>query len=371
MKGGYALVSRREALKLAGAGAALAGGTLLAACGGSAAPAPSASAPASSAAAKASAAAAPSQSAAKPAASAAASASGAAGAAIKVGYSQIAVAFAPLFAAKDNGLFTKNGLDVTLQQVNGPAAVPALLANEVQLDGLGANEVTRAVLAGAPLTSIATLGDLPVFLLYADKKYKTVQDLAGQTIGVTSLGSSTDVTAHLFLEHFGMLDKVKIVPAGGTSATVLAALEKGVVQAAIISPDNGVAAAKAGFVPIVDGVKLGVPLNFSVIGVKKSYLQEQPATVKSFLKAYQQAWTYLGDPANKAAVVSLLEKNLKTTSDAAEVGYTSWFPVWSGKKTPTIEPEGVTNTLKFSDDPNARNASAAQFIDNSVLQSIQ
>ena len=346
----------------------------LASCGGTSA-APAASAPPAPSVAPASApstakpSAASAQSVAKPAVSAAAS--GAPSAALKVGFSQISVAFAPFFAGKDLGFFSKNGLDVTLQQINGPAAVPALLADEVQMDGLGANEVTRAVLAGAPLESIATIGDLPVFLLYADKKYKTVQDLVGQSIGVTSLGSSTDVTARLFLDHYGLLDKVKVVAAGGTNVTVLAALTQGVVAAAIVSAENGVQAAKAGFVPIVDGVKLGVPLNFSVIALKTSYLKDRPDTVRTFLKAYQQSWTYLADPANKSALVELLARNLKTQADAAEVGYMSWFPVWSGQKVPTINPESITNVLKFSDDPKARAAKGDQFIDNSILQSIQ
>ncbi|HLY63927.1 MAG TPA: ABC transporter substrate-binding protein [Chloroflexota bacterium] len=290
---------------------------------------------------------------------------------MKLGFSQPGVGYGPFFAGKDAGFFSKNGLDVSLQQVNGPAAVPALLANEVQMDGFGANELSRAVLAGAPLVGIATLGDLPVFMLYADKKYPTVLDLVGQTVGVTAIGSSTDVTARLFLDHYGLLDKVKIAAVGGTIATELAALTQGVAAAVIVSPDAGVQAAKAGFIPIVDGVKLGVPLNFSVIAVTTTYLKDHPDTVKAVLRAYQQAWTYLGDPANKSAALDLLAKNTQGQPDAVEVGYTAWVQIWSEQKVPTINPQGIDNTLKFADDPKARAAKGEQFIDNSILQSIQ
>jgi NitT/TauT family transport system substrate-binding protein len=292
-------------------------------------------------------------------------------AAIKLGFSQAGVGYGPFFAAKDAGFFSSNGLDVSLQQVNGPAAVPALLADEIQIDGFGANELTRAVLAGAPLVAIATLGDLPVWLLYADKKYKSVQDLAGQTIGVTAIGSSTDVTARLFLDHYGMLDKVKIAAVGGTIATELAALSQGVAAAVIVSPDAGAQAASAGFVPIVDGVKLGVPLNFSVIAVKTSYLKDHRDTIRSFLRAYQQSWSYLGDRTNKGTAVDLLAQNTRAPKEAVEVGYDAWQQVWSGVKTPTINPEGINNTLKFADDPKAKAAKGEQFIDNSILESIQ
>jgi len=365
-------MTRRNLVKLTGfAGAYVAVGGLLAACGGAAADSRTASAPAVPASAPNTAkpSAAPVQSAASAAGSV--SAGAASSATLKVGYSQVAVAFAPFFAAKDFGFFSKNGLDVSLQQVNGPAAVPALLAQEVQLDGLGANELTRSVLAGASLTSVATIGDLPVFMLYADKKYKSVQDLVGQTIGVTALGTSTDVTARLFLDHYGLLGKVNITAAGGTNTAVLAALTQGVIAGAIVSPEQGVLATKAGFAPIVDGVKLGVPLNFSLIGVNTTYLKDHQETVKSFLRAYQQAWSYLADAANKSAAIDLLARNMQAPADAVEVGYTAWYQVWSGQKAPTINPEGINNILKFSDDPKARAAKGEQFIDNSILQSLQ
>ncbi len=368
-----AAMNGRKPVKATGlVGAWLIAGVLLAACGGSASvgqPASSVAAQSLAPGAAAGQSAAPVPSAAKPAPSAATSS--APSAALKLGFSQVGVGYAPLFIAKDAGFFSKNGLNVTLQQVNGPAAVPALLADEVQVDGLGANELSRAVLAGAPLIALATLGDVPVFMLYADKKYKTIQDLVGQSIGVTALGSSTDVTARLFLDHYGLLGKVNIVPAGGTTQTVLAALTQGVVAAVIVSPDAGVQAAKAGAVPIVEGLKLGVPLNFSVIAVKTTYIKDHPDTIKAFLKAYQQNWTYLGDPANKAAVVDLLVRDVQAPAETIEVGYASWSQVWSGQKIPTINPEGITNTLKFADDAKAKTAKGEQFIDNSILQSIQ
>lgn len=345
-------------------------GTLaLAACGGQSAASSAAQSSANSTSARPSVAPA---AASAPAASAKPAAGGQQLRAIKVGYSQQAVPFAPFFLGKEAGIYAKYGLEVTLQQVNGPAAVPAMLADEVQLDGLGANELTRAVLGGAPVTSIATLGDLPVFVLMADKKYKSVEDLAGQTVGVTSLGSSTDVSARLFLSHYKMLDKVKIVPAGGTTATVYAALQRGVIAAAIMGPDQALRAVQeGGFVQLVDGVKLGVPLNFSVVAVKASYAKDNPEIVKSFLRAHQEAWNYVGNPANKAAVVAALARSIQASPDVAEAGYLPWVPVWSSKKVPTIDPEGISNVLRFADDPRARNAKPEQFIDETLLKSIQ
>lgn len=291
---------------------------------------------------------------------------------IKVGYAQQAVFYAPFVVGKDTGVFSKYGLDVNLQRVSGgPAAIPALLADEVQVHGGGSNEVTRAVLAGAPITSIATMGDLPVLVLVADKKYKSVEDLAGQSVGVTALGSATDIAARLFLDHYKVLDKVKVVPTGGTTAGVYAALQQGLVAAAVMGPDTAADAVSKGFITLVDGVKLGVPLNFGVVAIKTSYGKENPDTVRNFLRGYTDAWNYLGNPANKAAVVASLARFLQESPELAESAYTPWFPVWTGKKVPTIDPESIVNILRFSDDPKARSAKPEQFIDESYLKSIQ
>jgi ABC-type nitrate/sulfonate/bicarbonate transport system substrate-binding protein len=346
-----------RALARIAAGATL----LLVGCGGQAAPA--ASAPPATAAAKTSAA--PAQSA-KPAAPASGSLKP-----IKIGFSQSAVPFTPFFMGKEAGFYAKYGLDVTLQQVNGPAAVPALLADELQFDGLGANELTRAVISGAPVTSVATLGDVPVFVLMADKKYKSVEDLAGQSVGVTAVGTSTYLAAQLFLDHYKMLDKVKIAPAGGTTATVYAALTQGVVQAAIMGSDQAARAAKEGFVELVDGLKLGVPMNFSLVAVKRSYAKDNPEIVKSFLRAHQDSWNYVADPANKSAIIPVITRYIQATPEIAEAGYTPWLTVWQSKKVPTIDPQGITNTLRFSDDPKARSAKPEEFVDDSFLKSIQ
>jgi hypothetical protein len=168
---------------------------LLAACGGGAAPNPIASsapvvstAPSpSSAAAKpasinvstpASAKPATSASAAPPAASAPAGAKPAASGSaavsggllpIKMVYAQNAATQEVLFVAKEGGFWAKNGLDVAMTRVGGTAQVPAITSGEAQFANTGANEVTAAVINGAPLVMIGTLSDLPVFNLYANK----------------------------------------------------------------------------------------------------------------------------------------------------------------------------------------------------------
>jgi hypothetical protein len=45
--------------------------------------------------------------------------------------------------------------------------------------------------------------------------------------------------------------------------------------------------------------------------------------------------------------------------------------IWGAQKSPTMNPDALGNLLKLSDDPKVKNANPNDFIDNSLLQSIQ
>ena len=364
----------------------------LAACGG-AAPAPS-SAPASSpaaasAAAKqastaASAAAKPAGSAsAKPAASGSAAAKPAASGSavakpaasglkhIEAAFSQASITQTPMYVAADLGMFNKYGLDVTAKQIGGTQQIPALVSNEIQFAGVGASEIANANIGGTAIVIIATAVDVPFFQLYVNSKYKTVADLAGQSIGITTAGSSTDSTARLILQKFNMTGKVKITPAGGTQAAILAAMTQGGIAGGILTSPTSEQAAKAGFTQLVDGVTMGVPANTNSLNVTRAYLQSNRDTVLNFLRGYQDAWTFISNPANEDAVVKVIAKYTKTDADAVKPGYERGLKYWQTLKVPVENPEAVTNLMKLSDNPKAASVNPNDFIDNSLLQSIQ
>ena len=332
----------------------------LAACGGSAAPS---AAPTSPSAAVSAAASAP----AKPAASAGVAGSTAASGLtpIKMVYAQNAAVQEPIFVAKDAGFWAKNGLDVEMTNVTGTAQVPAITSGQAQFANTGAAEVTSALLNGAPIVMIGTLSDLPIFDLYANKKYSKLEDLTGQSIGVTNPGTSTDFEARLILKKNGLTGKVKVTPAGGTFPTILAAMQQGGIAAGMIGPPFTAEAAR-NYAKLLDGLTLG-PFNVSGLTATKPYLQANPDIVKRFLRGYNQAWTYAGDPANKTQVVNIVAKWTKSTPEDAVVGVETMTQVISKTKVPAVDPAAVESILSVSDDAKAQASKPDTFIDNSFI----
>ena len=289
---------------------------------------------------------------------------------VKGAFAQASSVQGALYVAREKGFFSRHGLNVDLSQIGGTQQVAALLSGELQFGALGANEVANADLRGADLVMIATCSDLPIFSLFANKKYTSVPELAGQSIGVTTAGSATDAAAHLFLKQYDMLDKVKILPAGGTVPAILAAMDQGNLAGGILSPPTTSRAEDAGYSELVNGASLGVPMNHSGIAVSRSYLKDHTDEVKNFLAAYQEAWAYAADSANKSEVVAVLAQYTQSDNRLAEISYQAMVPIWTGNKTPRVNPQAVANLLQVSGVPEAATANPDQFFDDSLIDSI-
>ena len=285
---------------------------------------------------------------------------------IKIIYAQASAAFTSVWVALDRGFFTKQGLDVTFTQVTGSAAVAALSSGEAQAMSIGGTEVADYDAAGGDLVMIAAGSNYPVFSLYVHKSIGTIQDLVGKKIAVTRTGTSTDTTARLMLEHFGLTGKVDIVSAGGTLSGIMAAMTAGLAAGGILSPPTTAKAEAAGFKELVNGVKLGLPLVQTALAVRRSYIAQHRETVLRILTAYLDAWTFVRDPANAAAVEDVISHYTKAPAEDAAVAYRAFFPAWQ-ERVPRVDPRGVLNNLRFSANAQVRKMVPASLLDDSLL----
>ena len=104
--------------------------------------------------------------------------------------------FAPLFVAKDKGLFDKHGLDATLTRAQiAPNVGPAIISGDLQI-GMGtAPNLLHAAEGGLPLVAIAGASRMkknnPIAGLVgrSGAAIKTATDLRGKTIGSPGLNT--------------------------------------------------------------------------------------------------------------------------------------------------------------------------------------
>jgi len=146
-----------------------------------------------------------------------------------------AMVYFPWDLAKALGYFDAEGLDVELNYTKGGSeAATALASGSCDYSGNAIDHAIAAAERGKSLVMIADFMNEPGITLLVrtqDKDaYKSFKEFKGKTLGVTSIGSATDVIVHWMAKRAGLgRDDIKIIGVGA-GATAPAALAGGQVD---------------------------------------------------------------------------------------------------------------------------------------------
>jgi NitT/TauT family transport system substrate-binding protein len=194
--------------------------------------------------------------------------------------------------AEKKGFLKENGIDAEIVQIRPLAAVPALGNGEIGYYA-GVGPVVTAAIRGAPVRLVATYVPTFPIMLIARPEFKSVTDLKGKAIGIGVIGSSPHIVTRLILKHFGLdPDKdVKSVP-GGSADSRLAALQQGLIAAAVLVPPFDFFAKKLGFNTLARAQGLVTyPEGGLSATVKK--IKERPDEVRRVIEAGIKANRYI------------------------------------------------------------------------------
>lgn len=289
---------------------------------------------------------------------------------INIAYSAITGSQAPLWVAKEEGIFKRHGFDVELVYIAGGSIVTnALLAGDVQLARLGPNAVIQASSRGANLKMIANTVNTLVTSLMVRPEIRTPQDLVGKKVGVTRLGGNVDYALELVLKKWGLQrgKDVAVLQTGG-NPQLLGALAAGSVDAGVLSSPTNLRATKLGLKELVDFSNLGILYPSSVVAINGDYLNKNRELLLRFLRAYSQGISRVSkDPATTMKAIGKYSKE-RDPEILAEV-----YRVYGVKhleKIPYVKVEGVQEVLR-SMGMKAEETDALTFIDNSLVAELE
>lgn len=228
------------------------------------------------------------------------------------------IAYLPLTIAERRGLFAKEGLKVEISDFQGGArALQALVGGSTDIV-CGAYEHTLHMAAkGQAIKAIALQANSFGLAVGIGKgkaaSYKSVGDLKGMTIGVTSPGSASSIGLAMLLSKAGLtLSDVSVIGVG-TGAQAVAAVKTGKVEAI------------ANFDPVIslltrdDSVKLvldtrgekdldylyGGPFAASAFYTQAQLIERSPKTVQAFVNAVSAALDWLGKAKTEEIVAAV------------------------------------------------------------------
>jgi NitT/TauT family transport system substrate-binding protein len=267
---------------------------------------------------------------------------------IIVAYAAMNARVAPLWIARDHGLFTKYGVDAETIFVRGaPILVAAMSSGDIDVGYTGGTAVIGAAAGGSDLKILAALTNRVTYDLVVRPGIKTPEDLRGKTFGVQSIGGTIWMGAILGLEHLGLnpeRDKINIIVAG--DQTVLAqAVATGTIDATVLDGVQSRRLQANGFPILASLDKANLPILSTGIVARESYIQKNPEIVESVMKALIEGLAFSLSPRQKPDTLKIVRKYLKVDAQSAEEGYKDMVTGFDRKPYPS--PKGVTNTIRL------------------------
>ena len=265
-------------------------------------------------------------------------------------------------------IFASMGWTTNLIYIRGGStAVQALLAGEIHFGHLSPAPMLTAWVQGADFVWVGTTTHQMVFTLLADPAIAKGAELKGKKIGITRIGSASDLAVRAALEQFGLNVKDVTMIALGGIPEILAAMRAGAVQAGILSPPTSTAARDLGYRPLLHIPDLGREFTFSGIAAKRSFVQSQPEVVRAYMASLADgAKVYKEDG---RAALRILRKYLRADDRILEGGYKEYEAAISNPPYPGLKGlEAVRDSL-LETTPQLKNVDLRKFVDDRFVRS--
>jgi NitT/TauT family transport system substrate-binding protein len=196
------------------------------------------------------------------------------------------------YVGVDAGLFKKNGLVVDEIPIRDTlsAGIHSLLGVDLLIGFGNPLAILQPVAAGADIALIGAHVSFDDYGMGVGSGIASVKELKGKKIGVSGLGSRSDLIARVILRRAGLdpAKDVEVVAAGLSPARALA-VSKNLIQGAPLTRNVAEEAKKLG-IKILDAN--AVPVVTDLLITTRSYVKREEETMRRFMKGYAAAIHY-------------------------------------------------------------------------------
>ena len=287
-----------------------------------------------------------------------------------IAFSELVGSNLGLWGAKEAKIFQQNNVDVDLRLIESSLSVGAVLSGQVRLAAVGGSESLAAAVQGADLRAIATLGPVYPYKFEVPNSIKNKDDLRGKKVGVSRIGSSSDVATRVGLRKFGLEpDKdVSIVQVGSATART-AAMISGALQGALVTPPDTVQLESQGFHPLFDLAALRLPAANDMLIAQGSWLTQHRDIAQKIVDSEIQATAR--EKKDKAFAEDVLKKYRKTEDPKALDAAYDFFVTETNPLLPYPKAEQLTDSVASVSKkiPATKTFDLNKFLDPSFVQS--
>jgi NitT/TauT family transport system substrate-binding protein len=238
--------------------------------------------------------------------------------------------FVPATIGSEVGIFASNALDLEISGFGGDAKLQQAMAAGAVDVGLGSGPGMVFIAKGSPVKAIAAMAGRPLIFalaVRADGTIKTIEDLKGRKVGISTVGSATSwLMSEVSRQHGWGFDGFTQVPIGENSARI-AALKAGAVDGCVVDVGSALNFAARGEGRIL--MRFGdVAPDFimHVIYATDTAIAEKPAALKAFLRGWFETIAFMR--ANKAKSVVIAQTVMGTDGQTTSAIYDELMPMF-------------------------------------------
>ncbi len=208
--------------------------------------------------------------------------------------------FIEMMNAVTGGHYQRHGFDAKLLGAAGTAqAMQQLAAGQVQFIRAASIDMIRAATQGVPLVAIGTSHQGSTFHMISpkEKPVSRAEDLKGKTVGIVSVGGTTDIFLNLILNKVGLKpDDVKR-EVTGNSPGILQMVRQGRVDCFMASIVVPVVLQRMNEQIEIWTTDKYAPMPGQCYVTTREMVEKRPETVVRFLRAMRDSMTeMLGQP---------------------------------------------------------------------------
>jgi ABC-type nitrate/sulfonate/bicarbonate transport system substrate-binding protein len=250
--------------------------------------------------------------------------------------------FTPLDVGIHTGIFAREGLEIEVTSFAGDAKLQqGLTADSIDV-GIGSGPGMAFMAKGVPAKAVAAMAGVPAnmaVMVNYNSPIRTVDDLKGKKIGVTTVGSLTDwLSKRIAVTKGWGPTGVTTVPVGGMESS-RAVMKTGQIDAMITSLESGYALEEAkewrvltAATPFVDHFITHVHF------VRDEVIAKKPQLVSAFLRGWFAAIAFM--KANKEKAVEITAKVVDLSPSVISRTYDEEIVMFSVDG--TFDPRAIT-----------------------------
>jgi len=296
---------------------------------------------------------------------------------LRLGLSSIGATNGSIWAAEEKGLFRKHGVDVEVIFIGGGGArvVSSLLAGDINFSVGGGEGSIRSQMRGAETVIASSTLTKGLQRILAKPEIKTYQDLKGRKIGITQFGSAAHLVLALMLKKWNMRpDQVQTLQVGSSPA-LLASLDKGGIDAAVLTLPTFFLAEDKGYRVVGDPMTMDIYYLQNTLESTRGFLRKNREQALKFMRGYIEGIAYFKK--NKKESLDIMGRKLRIQSSQErdvrylEMSYNLMTAAYSEVPYPSLRAVQSIVDKIAEEDPKVKEREVRSFVDDTLVKELE